>query len=194
MVWHSSRTAHERHPHKGYLNRRNVVHLAVQSRAQDAAACGPVGRGLFAAPRKALARATGSTPPYRCQYLLEGVTPAAPYVPNAAPAAAHALHSQRPQRVARRTPGRRRRLTIAPTPAMLDALLRPSPFPPSAESPGRCTAVQVLISRMVLGSTHKHTCDVRAVFVSFMHPDYITRGSVGPRASAVELWKWSCRY
>jgi hypothetical protein len=30
-------------------------------------------------------------------------------------------------------------LTIAPMPAMLDALLRPSPFPPSAESPGRCS-------------------------------------------------------
>ena len=30
-------------------------------------------------------------------------------------------------------------LTIAPTPAMLDALLGPSPFPPSAESPGLCS-------------------------------------------------------
>ena len=30
-------------------------------------------------------------------------------------------------------------ITIAPTPAMLDALLRPSPFPPSAVSPGRCS-------------------------------------------------------
>jgi hypothetical protein len=30
-------------------------------------------------------------------------------------------------------------LTIAPTPAMLDALLGQSPFPLSAESPGRCS-------------------------------------------------------
>ena len=97
--------------------------------------------GLY--ERKALARATGSTPPYRCRHLLDGVTPAAPYVPNAPPAAAHALHGQRPQRViARRTPVR---LICGwpphhrKTPAMLDALLGPSPIPLSAESPGQCS-------------------------------------------------------
>ena len=134
--------AHERYPHMGYLNRRSVVHIAVQSRARDAVACGPVDVEDFMSGRR-----------WHERLVQLHHTDAGTFSTASRPLPPTCPTRRRLQRTRSMASGHNASLlgehpcglsadgrhTIAKTPAMLDALLGPSPIPLSAESPGQCS-------------------------------------------------------